>query len=220
MNTWYYSFFIGLAGSWHCLIMCGPIVSSIKSKGKSNLRMILYPLGRILMYGILGYLVAGLGSIWLFPTWWYVYYIAAGILIILVMTQKIGDGLLLFLHESVGDYLRKKGAQWGILGYFMAGMANGLMPCGLVVAGLSVAMIQPNPYLGFLSMVSFGIATLPALQVYVWGLKKINLKPLVYLGWAISVLLIVRGTWGIGMNQSHYLKHSNVSPIICHPFSK
>ena len=68
------------------------------------------------------------------------------------MTQKMGDGQLLFLHESVGDYLRKKGAQWGILGYFMAGMANGLMPCGLVVAGLSVAMIQPNPYFGFLSM--------------------------------------------------------------------
>ncbi len=220
MNTWYYSFFIGLAGSWHCLIMCGPIVASINTKGKSNLRMILYPLGRILMYGILGYLVAGLGSIWLFPSWWYMYYIAAGILIILVITQKIGDGLLLFLHESVGDYLRKKGVQWGILGYSMAGLANGLMPCGLVVAGLSVAMIQPNPYWGFLSMVSFGLATLPAPQVYVWGLKKINLKPLMYLGWVISVLLIVRGTWAIGMNQSNYLKHSNVSPIICHPFSK
>jgi hypothetical protein len=51
-------------------------------------------------------------------------------------------------------------------------------------------------------------------------MKKINLKPLIYLGWAISIVLIARGTWGIGMNQSHYLKHSNVSPIICHPFSK
>jgi sulfite exporter TauE/SafE len=220
MNTWYYSFFIGLAGSWHCLVMCGPIVSSIKSNGHSSFRMILYPMGRIFMYGIMGYLVAGVGSIWLFPSWWYVYYILAGILIILVMTKKIGDGLFLFLHESVGKYLRKKGLQLGRLGYFLAGMANGLMPCGLVVAGLSIAMFQPNPYVGFLSMVSFGIATIPALQIYVWGMKKINLKPLIYLGWAISVVLIARGTWGIGMNQSHYLKHSKLNPIICHPFSK
>jgi sulfite exporter TauE/SafE len=168
----------------------------------------------------MGYLVAGMGSIWLFPSWWYVYYILAGILIILVMTKKIGDGLFLFLHESVGKYLRKKGLQLGRLGYFLAGMANGLMPCSLVVAGLSIAMIQPNPYVGFLSMVSFGIATIPALQIYVWGMKKINLKPLIYLGWAISIVLIARGTWGIGMNQSHYLKHSKLNPIICHPFSK
>jgi sulfite exporter TauE/SafE len=220
MHTWYYSFFIGLAGSWHCLIMCGPIVSSIKSKGHSSIRMILYPLGRIFMYGIMGYLVAGIGSIWLFPSWWYVYYIAAGILIFLNMTQKMCDGQLLFLHESVGKYLRKKGLEFGHFGYFMAGMANGLMPCGLVLAGLSIAILQPNPYLGFLSMVTFGVATLPALQIYVWGIKKINLKPLIYLGWAISILLIIRGTWGIGMNHSNYLRHSQINPIICHPFSK
>jgi len=220
MNTWYYSFFLGLAGSWHCLIMCGPIIASVKSKGNSNLRMILYPLGRITMYGLMGYIVAGIGSIWLFPAWWYFYYIAAGILIILVMTQKIGDGLLLFFHERVGKYLRKKGLKWGIMGYFLAGMANGLMPCGLVIAGLSIAMLQPKPILGFFSMLSFGLATLPAIQVYIWGIKKINLKPLIYVGWAISFILILRGTWGIGMNQSHYLKHSGLSPIICHPFSK
>jgi hypothetical protein len=172
------------------------------------------------MYGILGYLVAGLGSIWLFPAWWYLYYIAAGILIILVMTHKIGDGLLLFLHEHVGKYLRKKGLEWGNFGYFLAGMANGLMPCGLVLAGLSIAMLQPKPILGFLSMVSFGLATLPALQFYQWGMHKINLKPLIYLGWFISIVLIVRGTWGIGMNQSSYLKHSKLNPILCHPFSK
>jgi hypothetical protein len=51
-------------------------------------------------------------------------------------------------------------------------------------------------------------------------MKKINLKPLIYLGWAISIVLIARGTWGIGMNQSHYLTHSKLNPIICHPFSK
>jgi hypothetical protein len=200
--------------------MCGPIISSIKSKGNSNVRMILYPLGRLMMYGIMGYLVATIGSIWLFPSWWYVYYIVAGIMIILVISQKMGDGILLFLHQNIGKYLRNRGVKFGKFGYFFAGMANGLMPCGLVIAGLSIAMLQPTPNLGFLSMVSFGIATLPALQFYVWGIKKINLKPLIYLGWAISFILIVRGTWGVGMNQSNYFKNSKLSPIICHPFSK
>ena len=72
MGTWYYAFLIGLAGSWHCAIMCGPILHQIHARGTANSRMFLYSLGRIFMYGTLGFIVAGLGSIWLFPSWWQV----------------------------------------------------------------------------------------------------------------------------------------------------
>lgn len=220
MHTWYYTFLIGLAGSWHCFAMCGPVVAQIKARGHSSARMLLYPLGRIVMYGILGYLVAGIGSIWLFPSIWTYYYLLAGMLIVLILSQNIGEGPLAFLHQSIGKRLQKIGAKMGPLGYFVLGMANGLLPCGLVVAGLSVALIQPKPYLGAFSMVVLGMATLPALQVYIWGSSKLKKQPIFqYLGWLVAGILLIRGAWGIGMAYSDYLAHSSLSPIICHPFS-
>ena len=220
MYTWYYTFLIGLAGSWHCFAMCGPIVAQINARGKSPARMILYPLGRILMYGILGYFVAGIGSIWLFPSLWSYYYLLAGMVILLLISQNIGEGPLAFLHQHLGKKLQKLGAKMGSSGYFVLGMANGLLPCGLVVAGLSVALIQPNPLYGSFSMILLGISTLPALQIYLWGAGKLKKMPIIqYLGWLVASVLLFRGAWGIGMAYSDYIAHSSLSPIICHPFN-
>jgi len=220
MYTWYYTFLIGLAGSWHCFAMCGPIVAQINARGKSPARLILYPLGRILMYGILGYFVAGIGSIWLFPSLWSYYYLIAGMVILLLISQNIGEGPLAFLHQHLGKKLQKLGAKMGSSGYFVLGMANGLLPCGLVVAGLSVALIQPNPLYGSFSMILLGISTLPALQIYLWGAGKLKKMPVFqYLGWLVASVLLFRGAWGIGMAYSDYIAHSSLSPIICHPFN-
>jgi sulfite exporter TauE/SafE len=195
-------------------------VAQINARGKSPARLILYPLGRIFMYGILGYFVAGIGSIWLFPTLWSYYYLLAGILILLLISQNIGEGPLAFLHQSIGKKLQKLGAKMGPSGYFVLGMANGLLPCGLVVAGLTVALIQPNPLYGSFSMILLGIATLPALQIYLWGAGKLKKLPAFqYLGWLVAGVLLFRGAWGIGMAYSDYLTHSSLSPIICHPFN-
>ena len=165
MGTWYYAFLIGLAGSWHCAIMCGPIYQQIHSRGTATTRMGLYAFGRIFMYGILGFAVAGIGSIWLFPAWWQAYYVIAGILI---------------------------------------------------------ALIQPNPWMGAMSMVSFGMATLPALRFSVWGINWLgNGKPwLKWLGWIVVSILLFRGAYGIGVGHSAYLQHAKITPIICHPFSE
>ncbi len=220
MHTWYYGFLIGLAGSWHCLAMCGPLLATIQQKGHASFRMIWYPLGRIFMYMLMGFAVAGLGSIWLFPAWWQVYYLLAGLFILLVLTQKIGDQALQFLHRSLGQYFKKIGKRFGAFGYFFLGMSNGLLPCGLVIAGLGVAMIQPNPYLGALAMGAFGIATMPALQLFLWGNQKFAFGKLKYIGWFVAALLLFRGAWGIGMSQSAYLRNAKISPIICHPFSE
>lgn len=172
------------------------------------------------MYGILGYLVAGIGSIWLFPTLWSYYYLLAGMVILLLISQNIGEGPLAFLHQHLGKKLQKLGAKMGPSGYFVLGMANGLLPCGLVVAGLSVALIQPNPLYGSFSMILLGIATLPALQIYLWGAGKLKKLPAFqYVGWVVAGVLLFRGAWGIGMAYSSYLAHSSLSPIICHPFN-
>lgn len=174
------------------------------------------------MYGILGFAVSGLGSIWLFPAWWQAYYVIAGILIALILTRKIGDNAIQFLHRYVGRFLHQIGAKLGPIGYFFLGMSNGLLPCGLVLGGLSIALIQPSPWLGALSMISFGLATLPALRFSVWGIQWLGHgKPwLKWLGWIVVSVLLFRGAYGIGVGHSAYLQHAQITPIICHPFTE
>lgn len=219
MNSWYYAFFIGLAGSWHCAIMCGPLIQQIEQKSNRNGRMLIYTVGRIFMYAILGYLVSKLGSIWLFPAWWHIYYLVAGIILILVLSNRLGDKIFKILYRIGGQFLLQLGKKLGTLGYFFLGMSNGLLPCGLVLGGLSISLLQSNAWLGALSMVSFGIATIPALKLSLWGIYKIRRFGTVfqYMGWGIAFLLLFRGAWGLGMTQSSYLQHSPISPIICHP---
>ena len=221
MNSWYYAFFIGLAGSWHCAIMCGPLMQQIEQRSNQKERMLIYTLGRLFMYGILGFSVAKLGSIWLFPAWWHIYYVFAGLVLVLLLSKKLSDNLFKLLHKSIGQKLIHLGKKLGALSYFFLGMSNGLLPCGLVIGGLSIALLQSNAWLGALSMLSFGIATLPALKLSLWGIQKITRFSTLfqYLGWGIAFLLLFRGAWGIAMTQSAYLQHSPLSPIICHPFS-
>ncbi len=221
MNSWYYAFFIGLAGSWHCAIMCGPLMQQIEQRSKQSGRMFLYTMGRLFMYGILGFFVSKMGSIWLFPSWWHIYYLFAGIVLLLLLSKKLSDNLFKLLHRTVGQLLIQIGKKLGAWGYFFLGMSNGLLPCGLVLGGLSISLLQSNPWLGALSMISFGVATLPALKLSLWGINKITRYQLAfqYLGWVIACLLLFRGAWGIAMTQSSYLQHSPLSPIICHPFS-
>ena len=221
MHSWYYAFFIGLAGSWHCAIMCGPLMQQIEQRGNQSGRMLIYTFGRLFMYGIMGFTVAKLGSIWLFPSWWQVYYLFAGIVLVLLLSKKLSDNLFKLLHQSIGKMLIQVGKKLGKIGYFFLGMSNGLLPCGLVLGGLSISLLQSNSWLGALSMLSFGIATLPALKLSLWGFNKITRLGVFfqYVGWVIAFLLLFRGAWGIAMTQSAYLQHSPLSPIICHPFS-
>jgi sulfite exporter TauE/SafE len=228
MQTWYYTFLIGLAGSWHCIAMCGPLMMHVKVQSfthpKTRTRSILYQLGRIFMYGLLGFIVAKLGSVWILPSSWYYFYFFSGFILLLLTLGKIGDSLLGFLYTFLGKPIQKIGSKIGVAGYFLLGMSNGLMPCGLVLGGLSVALIQPNAWMGFLSMISFGIATLPALQASFWGMKWLenkhqnNARYIKYLGTLVAVILLFRATYGIVASQSNYLKNAKITPIVCHPF--
>ncbi len=228
MQTWYYTFLIGLAGSWHCIAMCGPLMRHVKVQSfthpTTRKRSILYQLGRIFMYGLLGFIVAKLGSIWILPSSWYYFYLFSGLVLLLLTLGKIGDSLLGFLYQFLGKPIQKIGSKIGVIGYFLLGMSNGLMPCGLVLGGLSVALIQPNAWMGFLSMITFGIATLPALQASFWGLNWLDNKNqksaqyIKYLGTLVAVILLFRATYGIVASQSNYLKNSKITPIVCHPF--
>jgi len=48
---------------------------------------------------------------------------------------------------------------------FLAGVANGFLPCGLVYAFLAMSLAAANPVLGAMLMLAFGAGTVPAMTL-------------------------------------------------------
>lgn len=179
MTEVWLSFLAGLAGSPHCLGMCGGIVAAIvlhgRDAGPGGRRRILlaYNLGRIFTYALLGAVAGLLGasldilSMKSFANWLFV---AANLFVLLVGGASLAQipSLSLFALESAGGRLFSGILRWavsdsGFIRTFVLGMALGLLPCGLVYAPLIAAAAGGNPATGAGMMAALGLGTLPML---------------------------------------------------------
>jgi len=169
--------FLGSFG--HCIGMCGGIIiaySSTKiddewSKTKQSLAHILYSSGRILTYTMLGFIFGFLGGVAMFNN------LANGILLIVAGIFMILAGLSLsgkikFLtlleHSFSSDswytkLFRELLQTKSLFSFFVLGMLNGLLPCGLVYFFAVTAASTASPFYGALVMFIFGLSTTPAL---------------------------------------------------------
>lgn len=164
------AFSFGLISSLHCLAMCGPLQavvmgSWLKSKKRAN--WVIYHAGRISTYILLALIAALIGSSLGIPDWQGSFTIVAGLILILgyfglkalTWDRKI---LALFnplLKKIQGKAQGKTARAW----YFSSGLANGLLPCGMVYAALIPALGLADLSSAILYMLSFGLGTLPLL---------------------------------------------------------
>lgn len=196
---------MGLFGSVHCVMMCGPLIAAIPNV-KSNYRKQLwiklnYHAGRIITYGVLGFSIAYLGSLSNFVKngQQVISLITGGGLIVLgllhwlpVYTLKVykkQQHLLQPIFKQIGYWLFKPG------GHFVAGLLNGLLPCGMIYIALASALNAESPMGGAMFMLLFGAGTLPLLfgftLVASWGKGKIKLN---FNKW-LPVLFVLMGLW-------------------------
>lgn len=208
------AFTAGLAGSGHCLGMCGGIVSALALSGrdKSARERLFFNLlcqgGRIVTYTLLG-LLAGLfarslqlESLRPSPGWLFV---AANLLVVLI---GLGSA---FGIRSLG-IAALDGCGWGFLQRLFsrvssadsalaaipAGMLMGLIPCGLLYGVLISAVTSGAALKGGAMMLAFGLGTLPALVAY--GQLASSLSALgrgafrIFTGLAVALLGSV-GVW-------------------------
>jgi sulfite exporter TauE/SafE len=176
------AFSAGLAGSGHCLGMCGGIVTALAlSRCESNvterfLFNLLYHAGRICTYGLLGLLVgltAQAGMVdalkplvaWLFLAA-NLFVAAIGIFTVLGVralgiSALDGSGLG-FLRKQVSHLTNNP----SVLAAFPAGLMMGFLPCGLVYGVLISAATSGSASKGFSMMLAFGCGTLPVLLAY------------------------------------------------------
>jgi len=207
----------GLAGGFgHCISMCGPVVGalSVGETRKGLLHLLLYNLGRVTTYSILGGVVGLSGSFLLLAasieTLQRVIMIIAGISITL-MGLSTAEWLPLPANNrncTPGGHLMQKVMSLfrvprSIGSYYPMGIVLGFLPCGLtytaLLASARAAMDAENPFagmlMGALMMLLFGIGTAPALILVGKVVNTISQTTRKRFYRIASLIMIATGLW-------------------------
>lgn len=175
MSYLYFAFFMGLFGSIHCAVMCGPLLLAIQGSQeltwKIALNKLFYQVGRILTYGIFGIVLGLVGKIASIQGWQMGLSLFTGIILLiigLVQLFKIkNEGFIKLqmrfvqpIAKIMGRWLYKPG------GSFFAGVLNGILPCGMLYMAAAAAMNTSSSLTSFYFMIMFGLGTLPLLLVF------------------------------------------------------
>lgn len=205
---------LGFLGSFHCIGMCGPIALAVGGRGNTSYfrQKIGYNLGRSLTYAVLGLVVGSLGFSFSLAGVQQGFSIMMGILILIfsVRYQKADQwlripalmGVVNWVKRTLNRFL-KSGGSWA---YFGTGLANGLLPCGMVYMALVAAMGLQSPVLGAVYIFFFGLGTIPMLLVLMYSGKLISVatrqllqRAIPVIGVVIGLIFILRGL-GLGIH--------------------
>ena len=228
-------FTLGAAGSLHCMGMCGPLSLSLPtyhlSKTKKFFSLLVYQLGRIVTYSLIG-LVFGFAGRTIYISGYQQWFsIGMGVLVltlaVLYFIQKTTIHLSFlnrFYHSVQGMIVQVLKSSKGILGFLMMGMANGLLPCGMVYIALAatLSVTQISQSVAFMAM--FGAGTLPAMllvgyagQMIGTGFRRSLQKAVPVLIALMGAMLILRGL-NLGIPFiSPQLPEATGTALICHP---
>ncbi|MGF1627909.1 MAG: SCO family protein [Kiloniellaceae bacterium] len=203
-------FLAGLAGSLHCVGMCGGFACALgrdaRGAGATLRRHLLYNVGRVTTYVFLGALAGALGAVVIgqpagddpLMLAQRGLALAAGALMIFIGLQFFG-----FFRQAHGTVLGVGGqlAAQSLQGLLRApgpaaplafGVLNGFLPCPLVYAFLAhtaaICLADPERGVatGALTMAAFGLGTFPAMLTMGW------------LGRLLAPLWRRRGVWLAG----------------------
>jgi len=212
------AFSMGLLGSLHCIGMCGGLVTAV-SFSRPRIwwfGLFLYQLGRVTTYAVLGIVVSFAG----------IALNRVGGNFIQGLLAILAGGLMtlfaIYLAGWLPDPLRRIAAltskQIGLASlakrvstdqstksWYLLGMANGLLPCGLVYAALALALSADHAITAMLMMIGFGVGTIPAMMLVPSLMRRMSpdlrnstMKVAALLIFLLGVFTILRG--GMGMH--------------------
>ncbi len=203
------AFILGLVGSFHCIVMCGPIAIATAGGKRDRLyngKILAYNIGRTTTYFVLGLIAGSLGFVASLAGLQHLLSLVLGSFIVLAvivsyLTRRHLTGskaykLVSLIKRPFQNVLKKQ-----TLGSkLFLGLINGLLPCGLVYVALAAAMAQNSIIHSGTYMMIFGLGTIPVMASlsfsaeYINRLKGIKINKLIpYLSLTMGLLLIVRG---------------------------
>jgi len=206
----------GLLGSFHCIGMCGPIAFLLpldrNNQSKRIFQVLSYHIGRLFTYGLLGFVFGFLGnSLNLFGIQQQLSIIIGVCMIgmILIPSKTFNRYnfskpiylLVAKVKDLLGVFLKKRNSNT----FFVLGVLNGLLPCGLVYMAVFGAMASGGATFGALYLVLFGLGTIPLMTVAIYlgnflkgKARQTILKAIPIFVVFIGLLFVLRGM-GLGI---------------------
>ena len=232
MNNLPLAFLMGLLGSLHCAVMCGPLMLSLPLQNtsllKSALQLIWYQLGRILIYTLLGVLVGWIGNSFTVFANQEILSLTIGVLLVIFTILQLSGRQLKSINnlqqKMITPLSKLMGKLYGLpIWGFFAGLLNGLLPCGMVYLALATALNTASLQGGANFMFLFGLGTMPLMLMISLGgiyLKKyirFNTQKLVpYFMLFMGTLLILRSAdLGIPFLSPNNSTHTHVNVAEC-----
>ncbi len=211
-------FLIGLLGGVHCAGMCGGIVSALSLQmpaqaGERSPAWVIhlaYNLGRIASYAVAGAAMGALGSLGLLlnnalPVQMTLY-VTANLMMVALGLYLTGVTGALAFTERAGQWLWRRVQPMtrrflpvrGIAQALPLGALWGWLPCGLVYSVLTMTLLTGSAARGALTMLAFGLGTLPNLMLA--GLLLARFRGVVRgraLRTGAGLLVLGFGAWGL-----------------------
>lgn len=202
---------LGFFGSMHCIGMCGPIALALPSYSKSKLSFyfgrMLYNLGRVITYLIMGLIIGLIGQKINLSGYQQILSVSLGIVILItvLLPSRVKNYFIQLkpvhfitqkLQFSIGA-LFKQGNSISLL---TIGILNGFLPCGFVYVALAGAAALGNIEKSILFMALFGIGTIPAMfstsvvtKLFSQKIRKKIHRAIPVFASVLAVVFILRG---------------------------
>jgi uncharacterized protein len=230
MTAWFAGLLLGAAGSGHCALMCGPLVMTITrtlrppSRAVRIRQALTYHAGRIFTYLLIALPLGFASELLAVQGFGRIVSVATGVLIglsalssrHLLLPAALGRHVSLASTRAcvtANTWMRSHPAA----GPVVAGVVNGLLPCGLVYAAAAAAAATGSTIDALALMFGFGLGSVPALLALTvssssvpaaWRPRLRQLAPAALL--LVAALLIFRGVVPSAAHQrDHVQVHSH-----------
>lgn len=214
---------LSLVASGHCALMCGGIsgalgiVTAKDRRGRARRWLLLgYQCGRVLSYVLAGLLIGGIGGgiVGLLDGEGVRDALRAGSAAALVLSALVILGRLRDPGDIIGRRVWLRLAPLGrrlmpVSTFPRAvafGMVWGWMPCGFVYTVLLIAAVSADPAQAALTMLAFGLGTLPAMLAAGWGAPRLmawsgrrNVRRAAGVALLGCAALVMSGPWLVAM---------------------
>lgn len=169
------AFTLGLVSSLHCVGMCGPLALALPvhhlPRAARFFSLFFYQVGRLMSYSLLGLLAGTAGRKIYLAGFQQSFSLVMGIVILVLIILYYGYKYALqpvflqrfftYLQRFMGRLLK---SDKNIASFMLLGMANGLLPCGMVYVAMATALTTSSAVNSVLFMALFGAGTIPAMM--------------------------------------------------------
>lgn len=219
------AFILGFLGSLHCAAMCGPLMLALPLSPGGPARFVvgrlIYQLGRIVTYCLIGLLGGVIGQSILLAGFQRWLSIALGVAVLagFVFSKQVALSapvirMVTRLKQAMATQLRQR----SLRSLALLGLLNGLLPCGLVYVAAAGAVSRGSLRDGMIYMLLFGLGTLPMMlglslsgKLFPAALRG-KLNRAIPIGVCLLALLLILRGMALGIP---YVSPDLTSPLCC-----